>query len=156
MTEFIKKFPQPGFHPNLIAVRCRNQDDMRVLAGIMREAAIKDCAPAGSEYAASDTLDEAEEKAEVVVPDMLELGLLRFIQYEKNLPVNVVFTLREDAPGSGREWNLSISHGTRNGPERVADDLAKMIVEAFLEDDYQEVEPKAIWKTVRHFIKKAT
>lgn len=156
MTDFIKKFPQPGFHPNLIPVRCRNQDDMRVLAEVMRKAASKDYDPAGVEYAASDDIEEASEKAEVVVPDLLSDGKLRFIKYEDNLPVNVVLTLLEEAPGSGYEWNLSMSHGTVNGPERVADDLAKMIVEAFLDSDYQEVEPKAIWKNVRHFIKKAT
>lgn len=147
--------PQPEFHPNLIPVRCRDQADMRALAEIMRKAASKDYDPAGVKYAASDNIEEACEKAEVVVPDLLSDGKLRFIKYRDNLPVNVVLTLLEEGPGGGYEWNLSISHGTVNGPERVEDSLAKMIVEAFLDADYQEVEPKSIWKTVRHFVKKS-
>jgi len=137
-------------HINLIPVQCKNQDDMRSLAESMREKAVNNCTRV--EYAASASEEEAYEKSEIVVPDIIKLGLLRFIKYEQHLAVNVAFTLRETDDG-GHEWNLSISHGTTSGPKRVPDDLAKMIVDAFLEEGYTEVTPKAIWSTVRHFIK---
>jgi hypothetical protein len=52
-----------------------------------------------------------------------------------------------------KQWNLSMSHGSPSGPQRVADDLATMIAEAFLDEGYEEVETKAYWKTIRHFVK---
>jgi len=85
--------------------------------------------------------------------DIVASGHLRFIHYSPDgRIVNVVYTLLEP-PESAKEWNLSMSHATLAGPRRVEDDLAKMICEAFLDDLYQEVDPKAYWKNVRHFVK---
>lgn len=142
----------PPFHPNLIPVHCANQDDMRKLAGEMREICLKD--PDKVEgYEGSDTEEKALTRTAVVAPDMIASGHLRFIHYTVDHRLtNVVYTLMERSDGV-KQWNLSMSHANLEGPQRVADDLALMIVGAFLEEGYEEVEPKAYWKTIRHFVK---
>jgi hypothetical protein len=147
----------PTPHPNLIPVLCENFEDISKLAQEMRLAASAD-PDIDVEYQKSETFEIAESRAKAksdegisVADRMLNRGILRFISYQRRLPVNVVFTLRKDE--NINEWNLSISHATVEGPVRVNDELASMIVEAFLEKDFQEVPPKAVWDTVRHFIK---
>lgn len=140
------------FHPNLIPVNCDNQDDMRKLAAEMRAICLED--PDKIEgYEGSATEEEAKVRAEAIKEDIIESGHLRFINYTVDYRLtNVVFTLMECSDGK-KLWNLSMSHANPQGPQRVADDLAFMIAGAFLEDGYEEVEPKAYWKAIRHFVK---
>lgn len=140
-------------HPNMRPVLCTSIEDVRKLAEEMRTAASLE-PDENVEYVKSETVEEAENKAPSIIDQMLNLGILRFISYNGRLPVNICFTLRKDDTLYG-EWNLSISHATVEGPVRVNDELASIIVKAFLEEDFQEVRPKAVWDTVRHFIKKA-
>ena len=153
--------PQPAFHPNLISVKCQNIDDVRALAEEMRSAAIAEEASysqdnpdegSGKEYAASESVEVAIKKAKPVAEEMLEQGILRFMSYRGRMPVNICFSLRKTKEFS--EWNLSLSHGTLEGPLRVKDDLAAVVIAAFLGDDFEEVPPKAVWDTVRHFVEK--
>lgn len=141
-----------SFHPNLIAVYCANQDDMRKLAAIMREVCLKDTDKV-EEYTASKTEEDAFKRAEPIKEDIVSSGHLRFILTPDGKKTNVVFTLQETE--TAWIWNLSVSHATPTGPLRVDDELANMIVGAFLEDNYEEVEPKAAFKAVRHFVKMA-
>lgn len=142
-------------HPNLIPVDCANQDDMRKLAAEMRAICLKD--PDKIEgYEGSSTEVKAKFNSEMVRDNIIESGHLRFINYTVDYRLtNVVYTLMETSAGM-KQWNLSMSHANPQGPQRVADDLAKMIADAFLEDGYEEVEPKAYWKAIRHFVKAAT
>jgi hypothetical protein len=43
-----------------------------------------------------------------------------------------------------------------SGIKRVPDDISLLLSEAFLEDNYIEVDPKAAFKAVRHFEKSVT
>jgi len=141
-------------HPNMIPVSCSNIDEMRLLAQQMRALCLVD--PDKVEgYTASTTKEECDKRSLDVQADIIASGHLRFIHYPPDgRIVNVVYTLLEPESGE-KEWNLSMSHATLAGPRRVEDDLAKMICEAFLDDFYQEVDPKAYWKNVRHFVKAA-
>lgn len=129
---------------------------MRKLAAEMRAICLKD--PDKIEgYEGSATEPQAKERAEAIKENIIESGHLRFINYVPNNPwdgrlTNVVYTLMERSDGV-QQWNLSMSHANPSGPQRVADDLAMMIVGAFLEEGWEEVEPKAYWKTIRHFVK---
>lgn len=137
-------------HPNLIPVKCSTVDEMRVLSQQMRELCLVDIDHV-DEYVASPTQEAALQRAKVVNDDIIASGHLRFIHYQPDgRLVNVVYTLLDPENGK-KEWNLSMSHATLAGPKRVDDDLATMICEAFLGNDYQEVDPKAFWKNVRHF-----
>lgn len=139
-------------HPNLIPVPCRNQDDIRRLAAEMRQVCLDDPDKIDG-YMGSATVEQAKERAEQVKDNIIESGHLRFIHYVPDSRLtNVVYTLLE-RPDGVREWNLSMSHANPSGPQRVADDLATMIADAFLEGGYEEVEPKAVWKAIRHFAK---
>ena len=143
----------PQFHPNLMPVACRNIYDMKLLAVEMKKAALADVDlfPEGVDYTGSETVPQAIERAKEVVPDMIPSGKLRFIHYVPDRRLaNVVLTAMER--NGTRMWNLSMSHANPSGPQRVANDLSEMIVEAFLGNTAQEVEPKAVWKTVRHFV----
>jgi len=143
---------EANVHPNLIPVHCWNQDDMRKLAAEMREVCLKDPDKI-EEYQASPSEITAKFKSEMVKDDMISSGHLRFIHYTVDGRLtNVVYTLMENSEGK-QIWNLSMSHANPKGPQRVADDLATMIAQAFLEDDYEEVEAKAYWKAIRHFAK---
>jgi hypothetical protein len=134
---------------NLIPVACSNVEDMRKLAKQMRLISLDD--PDDKPYRASASEKEANENAVSIEKSIVESGHLRFILFPPdNRLVNVVYTLLE--LNNTKEWNLSLSHATVDGPNRVDDDLALMICEAFLSNSYQEIEPKAIWKNVRHFI----
>jgi hypothetical protein len=132
-----------------VPVACSNIEDMRKLAREMRLISLVD--PDDEPYCASSSEKEANERAANFAKSVIDSGHLRFILFSPdNRLVNVVYTLLE--LDNTKEWNLSISHATVNGPNRVNDDLALMICEAFLGNSYQEIEPKAIWKNVRHFI----
>ena len=125
---------------------------MRKLAAEMRQVCLKETDKI-EDYEASPTEEQAEEIAEAIREDIINSGHLRFINYTPDFRlVNVVFTLMERSDGR-KFWNLSMSHANPQGLQRVADDLAMMIVGAFLEDGYEEVEPKAYWKAIRHFAK---
>lgn len=142
----------PKFHLNLIPVVCRTKDDVSHLANEMRDVSLR--SPDKIEgYEASDSEPEAVRKAEQIQDEVIDSGKLRFIEWIDGRVVNVVFTLLDI--NDQRQWNLSISHSTatENGPQRVADDLAQIIADSFLENSYEEVEPKAIWKNIRHFTK---
>lgn len=148
-----------GYHPNLIAVPCKDQDDIRQLATEMRLNAIADPDQfeQSESYKGSKTEQEAWKKGNIAGVDLIESGHLRFIYFiPDGKMVNIVFSLMEQE-GGVKEWHLSISHGAEapETPQRVNDDLCKLIIDAFLEKDYQEVEPKAFWKTIRHFVKTA-
>ena len=149
MTDF--KEVQPGSHKNKICVECTDLGDIEELAGEMRAAALADIDYIDA-YQASDSVQEALGKAKSVGERLSEMGHLRFISYRGGPPTNIVLTLMENKDEE-RYWHLSMSHGTVNGPQRVDDELADMIVYAFLEDGWIEVEPKAVFKTVRHFEK---
>lgn len=137
-------------HPNLIPVVCDTQDDIRKLAEVMRNICLKDVHVI-EDYIASDTETEALNRSKAMEHDILDSGNLRFVETPDGKITNVVFTLQETK--NNKIWNMSISHATTSGPLRVDDELATFIVDAFLEKDYEEVEPKAIWKNVRHFVK---
>ena len=161
------------FHPNMIPVSCENEEQLQVLVTQMKLASLKSIDRIDS-YKASSTEEEAYRKAnspasvkvsnessenefkiKVKTPleEMLDIGILRFIFWKDcDKPINIVFTLREDEDLK-QEWNLSISHGTTRGPQRVDDEIALVVANAFLDEGWQEVEPKAFWNTVRHFIK---
>jgi hypothetical protein len=139
-------------HPNLIAVPCANKDDMRKLAQEMRAVCLQDVDQIEG-YEGSPTEGEAKIRAAQMQDDLISSGQLRFINYTPDYRLtNVCFTLMERSDGL-KQWNLSMSHGSPSGPQRVADDLATMIAEAFLDEGYEEVETKAYWKTIRHFVK---
>jgi hypothetical protein len=107
-------------------------------------------------YEGSPTEEQAVERAKAVEVDIVSSGHLRFINYTPDYRLtNVVYTLMETSDGK-RQWNLSMSHANPQGPQRVADDLATMIAGAFLDEGYEEVEPKAFWKAIRHFTKEMT
>ena len=142
--------PQPRFHPNMMPVICKSSGDVAELAREMRIAAMT--TPDDVQYAPSESVEEAEKKAPSVAEMMLSRGILRFLSYNGRMPTNICFTLREEEDFS--EWNLSISHATLEGPVRVNDELAAIIVGEFLGEGFQEVPPKAVWDTVRHFIKR--
>lgn len=127
---------QPKYHPNLRPVLCDNLDDIRKLAEEMR---------AGASLATDVDFGNDKEIAD----RMLNAGILRFIVYNGQLPVNVCFTLSEN-----NEWNLSISHATPSGPVLVDDELSLAIVESFLGEGFQEVPSKIVGK-IRHFKKEA-
>lgn len=143
-------------NPNLNPVLCYNLYDIQVLAQEMRDLCLSE-PPDTEEYRASKTIEEAEATAKSAQQSIIDSGHLRFIYYvPDDLMVNVVFTLLETPDRS--EWDLSLSVSARNRlflkePERVEDNLAKLICDAFLDDSYEEVEPKAIFKYVRHFVK---
>ena len=133
---------------------------MRKLAAEMRAICVEN--PDKIEgYQGSETETKAQWRAVAVAPSIIESGHLRFINYTVDHRLtNVVYTLMEISTGM-KQWNLSMSHANPEGPQRVADDLAYMIAGAFLEEGspegfYEEVEPKAFWKTIRHFVKAAT
>lgn len=139
-------------HPNLIPVDCSNVDEMRLLAQQMRALCLVDTDKIEG-YVASTTKKECERRSYDVKEDIIASGHLRFIHFEPDgRLVNVVCTLLEPESGE-KQWNLSMSHSTLVGPRRVEDDLALMVCEAFLGDNYEEVDPKAYWKNVRHFVK---
>lgn len=159
------------FHPNGFAVECQTEEDVKSLAEQMKAAAVKDidkCVYAASstekearriatqpvEVDVSNGIDhEVKVKVKTLPEEMIEKGILRFIFWKDcDKPINLVFTLREDEDLK-QEWNLSMSHGTHQGPQRVDDDIANIIANAFLDSGWQEVEPKAFWNNVRHFIK---
>lgn len=132
-----------------VPVACSDIEDMRWLAKQMRLVGLAD--PDDEPYRASSSEKETNERAVAVKKNIIDSGRLRFILFSPDHRlVNVVYTLLE--LNNTKEWNLSLSHATVNGPNRVDDDLALMISEAFLGNSYQEIEPKAIWKNVRHFI----
>lgn len=140
------------FHPNLIPVNCANQDDIRKLAQQMRALCLKDPDQIDA-YQESKTEEQAQWRAAMNQQDIVSNGHLRFLNYMPDGRLtNVVFTLMERSD-KVKQWNLSISHANPSGPQRVADDLATMIAQAYLDDGYEEVEAKAIWKTIRHFVK---
>lgn len=143
--------PQPSFHPNLIPVIFNVPEDLANLVKEMRLAATA-TPDVDIKYAPSGNVEEAEKKAPSVAEALLSRGILRFASYKGRMPVNICFTLRKEEDFS--EWNLSISHATLEGPVRVNDELAIIIVNEFLGEGYQEVPPKAVWDTVRHFIKR--
>ena len=134
----------------MIPVICKSPEDIAELAKEMRIAAT--ATPDDVQYTPSGSVEEAEKKAPSVAEMMLSRGILRFLSYNGRMPTNICFTLREEEEDFS-EWNLSISHATLEGPVRVDDELASIIVGEFLGEGYQEVPPKAVWDTVRHFIK---
>lgn len=139
------------FHTNLIPVNCSSVEDMSVLAEHMRNICIKNPDKIKG-YVGSNTKEEAEERSSVVRESVISSGHLRFIRYTPDdRIVNVVLTLLDD--DNKKEWNLSMSHGSSSGPKRVADDLSKLICKAFLGNSYKEVDPKAFYKEIRHFVK---
>ena len=140
-------------------VHCVNKDDLDRLAATMRQAAINDPDKI-DEYKASGTEAEANSNAAEIGPDIIESGLCRLlVLYPKGVhssirvPVVVTFTLKDD--GKQQEWNLSMSIPGAHGPGRVPDEIAIIIVLAFMQGEAEEVESKAYWKTVRHFVKPA-
>lgn len=138
-----------GFHPNLIPVNCENEFDILKLAWEMKKVCLPDVHV--GEYVASVTEEEAIEKAKAMRDDIVSSGHLRFISYKDGRLANVCLTLLESNENK-KQWNLSISHATAEGPQRVSDDLALLIAKVFL-GDFEEVEPKAYWTNIRHFIK---
>jgi hypothetical protein len=129
--------PQMPLYPNLSPVRCDNFDDVYNLGLVMKEAATAD---PHENVNNPDFLD-----------NLVKSGTLRFLVYKDNPIVNICLTLRTEK--DLKEWNLSISRVTLKGLLRVEDNLVNLIAGTFLGKGYQEVEPKAIWKTIRHFIK---
>lgn len=142
-------------------VDCLTHLDIRRLAKEMQTVCLNDVDHIEN-YEASKTELGARFKAEMMQEDMLESGHLRLIRYAiDGRLVTVMFTMLEKQDKT-REWHLSLSHPPKpfggTSPERVDDDLANLIADCFLGEyketgEYQEVAPKAVWKTVRHFIR---
>lgn len=142
-------------HPNLILVECSDIGDIEELAKVMRIAAAK----AGG---ISVTEEEAKEykldapaylmaKSKGISTNLLEDGLLRFMSFKGSRPINVVLTLEENE--KSKWWQLSMSHATLKGPDRVSDEIANVIVEAFFEYEFKERPPGLVFKAVRYFQK---
>lgn len=143
---------QPPKHPNLSPVRCKSVDDIRALAAVMKVAASKDPDHV-PEYEGSKTEFEAHMRGEDVGMMMVERGLNRFMLYE-GYPIVLCLTLQVD--GGKKYWNFSTSivrQSQHDKPGRVPDEIIAVVVPAFIGEGYEEVEPKAVWKTVRHFVK---
>lgn len=134
---------------------CETPEEMRAVAEDMKNSALQrethKC-----EYAGSSTEFEAHMKAEDMRKKMLEENGLRFIFFGGKV-MNCVLTLQEME--GKRTWNFSTSTPMKpplNQPGRVPDEIVNVLVPAFLGEKYEEVEPKAVWNTVRHFVAEAS
>lgn len=134
-------------HKNAIPITCKSIDDIKALAQEMRAICLKDTDKI-DEYLASETIEEVQELAESNREDIFESGHLRYLLLNGKI-ITVVFTLLETP--QKLEWNLSLSNLNKTGPLRLDDEEALLVVNCFLGSKYEEVEPKSIWKTVRHF-----
>ena len=120
-----------------MAVECKDINDIIALATVHRQSAMN-CVDRNVEHISTEGMSE-EERAEIYRrgDDLIETGRLRFIYYVPTEKLtNVVLTL-SDNDGSPLEWNLSMSHARLGGPpDRVDDELAELIVKAYLGEGY--------------------
>jgi hypothetical protein len=133
------------------------------LADKMRQ--IAETIPTVDYPAYATTREEAEENVRQYEKlNAIAEGLTRVVAYpDKNVEskyriATVVLTLDEHV--TPNRWNFSTSdpvNATKeNGPNRVADDLAFLLAEAFLGTGYEEIPPEGYWKNVRQFTKART
>jgi hypothetical protein len=94
-------------HPNLIAVPCNNQDDIRKLAEVMKKVAERD--PETEKVEGSKTEAEAVIRSTMAEDDIISTGHLRFIHY-KGRVTNVCLT--KDDFENPPIWTLSMSRAT--------------------------------------------
>ncbi len=114
-------------HENLKPVEAKDEEAVLKLASELKEACLKP----PPDYEKSDNPILNQWRAVAVIPNVIESGKARFVNY-KDISFNLVISVDDD--DFERQWTLSIVTLGINRNKAVTDELAELILGDGLEE----------------------